>query len=281
MKHCKYYMRVLFFLICFLFPFETCVVNAQGKLEIDDNSVSGGNILHKTLNGRKPVASKSTADSAYRNKDYAFAIACYEALLKKGVSPTIFYNLGNAYFRQNDLTKAILNYERALKYAPSDGDAKYNLKICQSKLGITENPPSEMFFVTWTSRIVRGLSSNQWGMLSMLSLALLFAALIVNLLFKRAIIRKLIFVFISLSVFSFVLTGIFASLQLYHFNNEQYAVVMEETTIESDDAKQQKSTLRPGLTVKVLERGTDGKILIKTKDEVLSGWGSSSSFESI
>ena len=54
---------------------------------------------------------KAQADSAYIEKEYAQACEIYESLLQKGESGEIYYNLGNAYFKQNQLGRAILNYE--------------------------------------------------------------------------------------------------------------------------------------------------------------------------
>ena len=72
----------------------------------------------KQVNER-PNANKQAADSAYMEKAYDKAIAGYEQLLKAGVDVDVLYNLGNAYYRKNNLPRAILNYEKALKYEPA------------------------------------------------------------------------------------------------------------------------------------------------------------------
>ena len=78
---------------------------------------------------------KAQADSAYINKDYAQAIEIYESLLKQGESGEIYYNLGNAYFKHDELGRAILNYERALLLQPGNNDVNANLdrtyRICR------------------------------------------------------------------------------------------------------------------------------------------------------
>ena len=56
---------------------------------------------------------KVEADSAYLNGNYSTAIELYENLLQKGESDELYYNLGNAYYKSDELAKAILNYERA------------------------------------------------------------------------------------------------------------------------------------------------------------------------
>ena len=57
------------------------------------------------------------ANAAYADGRYEEAAAGYEALLAEGPNATLYYNLGNARFKQGELAQAILNYERALKRA--------------------------------------------------------------------------------------------------------------------------------------------------------------------
>ena len=72
-------------------------------------------------------------DSAYVRQQYQQAIADYEALLKKGVSADVYYNLGNAYYRTDNITRAVINYERALLLSPGDPDIRVNLQLARSK----------------------------------------------------------------------------------------------------------------------------------------------------
>ena len=66
-------------------------------------------------------ASIKEAEVAYTKEDYATAIQLYEGLLKNnGESAAIYYNLGNAYYKNGQIAPAILNYERALLLQPGD-----------------------------------------------------------------------------------------------------------------------------------------------------------------
>ena len=49
---------------------------------------------------------------------FASAIQIYESLLRKGESADVYYNLGNSYYKINEIAKAILNYEKALLLQP-------------------------------------------------------------------------------------------------------------------------------------------------------------------
>src|SRR6187455_2725816 len=82
-----------------------------------------------------PLKVYHEANIAYQKQEYEQSIKLYEDLVKNGdISFTVYYNLGNAYFKSGNFSKAILNYERALKISPDDEDANFNLKIASLKV---------------------------------------------------------------------------------------------------------------------------------------------------
>src|SRR3954453_11397717 len=67
-------------------------------------------------------------NDAYLHGDYAGAVAAYEELDRQGlVSADLYFNLGDAYYRQGNLGRAIWSFERAAAVDPDDEDARYNL----------------------------------------------------------------------------------------------------------------------------------------------------------
>ena len=71
---------------------------------------------------------KQNADDEYAKGNYQQAIKDYQEILKTGVSSEIYYNLGNAYYRTDNITQALLAYERALQLSPGDNDIRFNLQ---------------------------------------------------------------------------------------------------------------------------------------------------------
>src|SRR4029077_10622714 len=62
-------------------------------------------------------------NDAYLRGDYAGAVAAYQELDRQGlVSADLTFNLGNAYYRQGNLGRAIWAYERAAALDPDDED---------------------------------------------------------------------------------------------------------------------------------------------------------------
>lgn len=227
------------------------------------------------------ITTKASADSAYTAKDYRRAADLYEAQLKQGVSPTIYYNLGNAYYRLNELPRAVLAYERALKYDPANADARYNLAVCQSKLAVRTDTASEMFFVSWTKGLISAHSVDFWADAAILAFALCLLAFTGYRLLSRVLWRKLSF---SLSVlcllcFAFCITA--AAVQHHRFATEVRAVVMTDTTLAPDDKQTKALPLVSGTTVIILDESPDGNVLVTTPSETLRGWVKKESLEKL
>mgnify|MGYP002622596751 CR=1 FL=1 len=130
------------------------------------------------------------ANTAYAEGRYAEAAADYQALLIKsgeaGYSSDsrarLYYNLGNAFFRQGEVAQSILAYERALRLKPYYPEARHNLRYAESR--ITDNIPDQDFFLsTWARAIRNTLSEPVWFALS---IALFIVALAGTLLFLLA-----------------------------------------------------------------------------------------------
>lgn len=84
---------------------------------------------HAQDNARRFVA----AMKAYHAQDYTTAIANLEPIAESGVrNGELFYNLGNVHLKNNDLGRAILWYERALKLLPNDPDLRFNYDYARS-----------------------------------------------------------------------------------------------------------------------------------------------------
>ena len=83
----------------------------------------------------------------YQQEDYQGALDNYLRIREAGFeSPGLHYNIGNAYFKANELGRAILYYERARRLAPGDPDILANLELARS-LGADEIIPLPRFWL--------------------------------------------------------------------------------------------------------------------------------------
>ena len=75
------------------------------------------------------------AEQAYRDGRYQDAMGIYQGLLKQHPrSATLLYNIGNAYYRMDNLGEAICYYLRAFRYTPRDADLLENLGIARARI---------------------------------------------------------------------------------------------------------------------------------------------------
>lgn len=118
---------------------------------------------------------------AYTDGKFADASSAWETVEESGVkSAKLYYNLGNAWFKQGDYPKAVLNYERALRLDPSYSDARYNLEFTNSFVQDKIEPVPEFILKSVARKVCYLISSNAWAgifivlLAAALALALLF-----------------------------------------------------------------------------------------------------------
>ena len=143
-------------------------------------------------------------NEAYSKGDYATAIEAYNAVLDAGQqSADLYYNLGNAYYRQDELGLAILNYERALRLKPHFRDARQNLELTYSKTEDKIDSLPQIFIVEWALTVVNWFSPNGWLVVLLILVALIGALTILFFVSGDYVWRK-----------RSLLTGIFCSILL-------------------------------------------------------------------
>ena len=124
--------------------------------------------------------------TAYQQNDFATAVTHFEAALQHGQeSEALYYNLGNAYYKLDDIGMAILNYERAKKISPTDDDVDFNLQIAQLRVvDKIPSPEADFFFKLWNS-IKTIFSLEQLAILTIVLYVLFIMIIIVRLLVKH------------------------------------------------------------------------------------------------
>ena len=193
---------------------------------------------------------KADADSSYVRGEYQQAIKEYESLLKNGASADLYYNLGNAYYRTENITKAVLNYERALLLSPSDRDIRFNLQMARSKTIDKITPEQEMFFITWYRSLVNLASVDGWARTALWALALAIVLALLYLFSDRIWLRKVGFFGALFLIAIFVFSNIFAHQQKELLVNRKGAIVTASSvTVKSTPDKK-------GTDLFILHEGT-------------------------
>ena len=138
-------------------------------------------LFNNTSASNDEVSFFTQANQLYKEKNYEGAIALYDSIVKSGYSSAeLFFNLANTHFKLGHLARAILNYERAKKLAPSDEDIDFNLKLANLRVVDRVEPIPELFFVRWVKNLVISHSSDGW---TKLALIMIWATFVFGLLF--------------------------------------------------------------------------------------------------
>lgn len=197
---------------------------------------------------------KANADSAYARQQYQQAIKDYEELLEGGVSAELYYNLGNAYYRTDNITQAVLNYERALLLSPGDGDIRFNLQMARSKTIDKITPESEMFFVTWYHALVNIMSVDGWARTSIATFALAIVLALAYLFSARIWVRKVGFFGGLAFIAIFLLANLFAYQQRRELADRTGAIIISSAVpVKSTPSKS-------GTDLFILHEGTKVEI---------------------
>ena len=208
------------------------------------------------------AVTKAEADSAYIRGQYQQAIKDYEMLLKQGASADLYYNLGNAYYRSENITRAVLNYERALLLSPGDRDIRFNLQIARAKTIDKIVPESEMFFFTWYRSLVNLMSVDAWAWTALIALALLIVLLLVYLFSDRIWLRKIGF------FGGFVLLILFALSNLFAWQQKQDLLFRKGAIVISPSVTVKSTPAKNGTDLFILHEGTK----VSITDGTMKGW---------
>ena len=200
-----------------------------------------------------PVRAEADAAFAKANADYASgsfpaAISGYESLIKdRQWNASLFYDLGNAYFRAGDHGHAILNYERALVLDPNQPEARANLQLVRDQSRALELAPG------WVEEHLSFLTPTQYAWLG----AAAFwgaAAILCGLYFAQR--RAVVWIF-TLLLSGTVAAG--AAFVLYRFETGRSG--RDVAIITHKNIQARLATAESAGTVLVLPPGSEIKIL--------------------
>ena len=163
---------------------------------------------------------------AYVAGDYHTAIRQYESLLQGGVNAEVYYNLGNSYFKVDDIARAILNYERALLMSPGNGDIRANLEIARAKTVDKVVPQPELFFVNWYLSLRAVMSVDGWATVGILTFLIFLIGMGLYFFVSAIHLRKVGFYVAVVSVCLCLLSNLFAYQQKEIMQRHDKAIIL-------------------------------------------------------
>ncbi len=219
----------------------------------------------------------------YLKGNYTKTIEVFEKLVDRGYEgKSLYYNLGNAYFRTGKIGLAILYYEKAKRLSPSDEDVKYNLTFANSKISDKIETLPRFFVFDWWENLLAMLSITGWTYLSYLFYILILLSFGYYYFARSLKVQRISFYsgIVSAVLLFFILILLFVNLN--RELNVKYAVIIEPevlTKFSPDLNSKDAFIVHEGLKVKAEDSLSDW-IKIKLIDGKI-GWLKKSSLKII
>lgn len=193
----------------------------------------------------------------YKVGNFISALESFKEVEQQGyLSWQLLYNMANCYHKLEERGRAILYYERALKLNPSEEDILFNLNFAREFIVDKIEEIPQFVLVTWIENVRRGLSSNWWVVLSLLSLLISFAFFLSFRHSSTVGKRKLSFFIALLFVLLFIIATLFSRGQKREYLRGDEAIILSPVTTVKNGPDHSGSTLfvlHEGSKVKVLE----------------------------
>lgn len=214
-----------------------------------------------TLFGQNDAVFKD-ANSAYTEGKYELAIQKYEEIIENGeASAALYYNLGNAHYKLNNIAPSIYYYEKALQLKPGDEDVINNIEFARN-MTIDDIPVIEQSGLQKTiNRVIAVFGYNTWAWLA-IAASILFLVLFLLYYFSLQPFWKRLYFGVSIAMLLLAIVSLsFAySQQNIQFNNKYAIVFSEEAAVRSEPSLRVDAAFE-------LHEGTKAKLL-----EDYQGW---------
>ena len=181
--------------------------------------------------GLNAETASEQAAKAYQDGNFRKAIEVLETEIKAQkeqgkVSPELFYNLGNAYFRVNEVPQALLNYERSLLYNPGDRDVRHNIEYAQTKIEDKILTADNFFLQMWFDGVQNQTTANNWAKWAITFFVIFVAALFLFFFSPKLNLKKAGFYAAIVCLVVVIFTNIFAYRQKNKIENRNTAIGM-------------------------------------------------------
>ena len=237
-----------------IFVFSFLIINVMSASQIDDLMKQG--------------------NAAYQNGNYQNAISDYEKLVNDGYEGvSLYYNLGNAYYKDGKLGYSILYYEKALKLSPNDDDIQHNLAIANSKTIDKINTLPRFFIFQWWESLLSFFSVKGWTYFTYVLFILILAAAGVYFFIKNPLIQRYSF-FGGLAILVlFILSAVMLAINVNRQLNVKNGIIIAQAVsakLSPDTKSNDAFVIHEGLKVK-MEDKVDDWVKVRLNDGKI-GW---------
>lgn len=198
-----------------------------------------------------------TANAHYENKNYFAAIDIYQAIINtQGASAEVYYNLGNAYYKTNQIGLAIVSYERCIALSPRDADAIFNLQLANLKIKDKLEPVNRLFIIRWWHSWIQMLQVNQWLIITLVCIWLSLAGFTVFRFSKKIQFRRPGFYLFAISIVFFIFSLITTLGRESYNNNYVFGIITNPSLIIKSEPSENSTNLimlHEGMKLRILD----------------------------
>ena len=207
---------------------------------------------------------KALLDSAevyFKNAQYNKTIECYEKIVASGESSSaLYYNLGNAYYKNKNIPLAIVNYERAKRLSPKDEDILFNLRLAKTQT-VDKIKSLPVFFLTaWYNWGTGLFSTNVWAYLSIFAFLVALVLLLVYFFSRSVQLKKLTFL-LAIVLLSVSLLSMISSYNQKKLNYDTSYAIITNPSVNIKSSPDENST-----SLFILHSGTKLQVLDQIQD---------------
>ncbi|WP_370000945.1 tetratricopeptide repeat protein [Winogradskyella sp.] len=201
------------------------------------------------------------ANALYNDGKYAEAIDKYEAILETGQhSAELYYNLGNANYKLNNIAPSVYYFEKALMLNPNDKDIINNLAYAQKMTVDAIDEVPQVGFSRIINNVVNTFNTDTWAKMAIAGI-FLFALLFLMYHFSYATSKKRIAFVISILGLLFACFSIAMAFQKEALNKRYNPAIVfaQESRVKAEANKSSEEVFRlhEGTKVQVLETYED------------------------
>lgn len=200
-------------------------------------------------------------NKVYNEGLYDSALVYYQEITDNGLeSAALYYNMGNAYFKNNKLPDAILYFEKARKLAPNDEDILYNLGIANTMIVDKIEKVPELFYKQWWNYFYNMFDANTWSVISIICWIVLLIFIGMFILSNSRGMKKTAF-YLGLLILFFTIATFGLASQKYYYTKEQKEAIIFTPTITA-----KSSPTLNAVDLFVVHEGTKISILDSVQD---------------
>jgi tetratricopeptide (TPR) repeat protein len=197
------------------------------------------------------------ANQAYADGNYGEAVASYKRILENGeTSAALHYNLGNAYYKLNEIANSIYHFEKALQLEPGDEDIQNNLEFARNMAidAIQQEEPKGFLNIFDSTTAAFSIAGWGWiGIFCVLGFVLFFLVYYFS---ERSITKRISFItgifFLLMAVTSVIIATTKQDIQ----QNNDFAIIFSkevEVRNEPNVRANEVFTLHEGAKVRITE----------------------------